>query len=148
MIHTENKTYVINTRDKTYSTVYTWDKTCNVMHTGDQTYHICILEIKLAMSCIPEIKLTIYAYWRQNLPMSFIPETELTVQFIWETNLTTAASMTKWLRPLILSTLNHSASHCCGFEPSSGHLRQANFCLRVVSCFTRDLPFSSHLMID
>ena len=43
--------------------------------------------------------------------------------------------MVEWLRTPIFSALNHSSSHCCGFEPSSGHVRQAKFCLRVVRWF-------------
>ena len=35
----------------------------------------------------------------------------------------------------IFSAPYHLSSHCCGFEPSSGHVRQAKFCLRVVRCF-------------
>ena len=35
---------------------------------------------------------------------------------------------------LALKSLNHS-SHRCGLQPSSGHVRQAKFCLRVVRCF-------------
>ena len=46
-----------------------------------------------------------------------------------------AAPVAKWLRSLIFNTLNHSSSHRCGFEPSSGHVRQAKFCLRVVRWF-------------
>ena len=43
--------------------------------------------------------------------------------------------MVEWLSPLIFSALNHTSSDCCGFEPSSGHVRRAKFCLRVVRCF-------------
>ena len=43
--------------------------------------------------------------------------------------------MAKWFRTLIFSTLNHSSFHRCGFEPSSGHVRQAKFCLLVVRWF-------------
>ena len=35
---------------------------------------------------------------------------------VWE------ASVAEWLRPLIFSTLNHSSSQRCGFEPSSCHM--------------------------
>ena len=38
----------------------------------------------------------------------------------------------EWLRTLIFSALNRSSSHRCAFEPSSGHVTQANFCLWVV----------------
>ena len=31
--------------------------------------------------------------------------------------------MAEWLRPLILSALNHLSSHRCGFKPSSGHVK-------------------------
>ena len=30
------------------------------------------------------------------------------------------------------AALNRSSSHCCGFELSSSHVRQAKFCMRVV----------------
>ena len=44
-----------------------------------------------------------------------------------------AAPVAEWLRPIILSALNRSSSHRCGFEPRLGsHVRQANFCLRMV----------------
>ena len=33
-----------------------------------------------------------------------------------------AAPMAEWLKTLIFSALNHSSSHRCGFEPSSGHM--------------------------
>ena len=46
-----------------------------------------------------------------------------------------AALVAEWLRPLIFSALNRSSSHRCGFEPSSGHMRQVKFCLRVVRWF-------------
>ena len=46
-----------------------------------------------------------------------------------------AAPIAQWLRTLIFSTLNCSSSHCCGFEPSSGHVRQAKFWLWVVRWF-------------
>ena len=60
-----------------------------------------------------------------------------------------AATVAKWLRPLMFSALNCSSSHPCGFEPSSGHVGQAKFCLRVVRCFfSGDLQFSPHLTID
>ena len=52
----------------------------------------------------------------------------------------------EWLRPLILSALNHLSSQPCGFEPNSGHVSQAKFCLQVV--FLGDVPFSPHLLID
>ena len=58
---------------------------------------------------------------------------------------TVVAPVVKWLRTLIFSTLNHSSSRRCGFEPCSGHMlvRQAKFCLLVVRCFfLGDLPFS------
>ena len=56
--------------------------------------------------------------------------------------------MAEWLRPLIFSALNRSSSHRCGFEASSGHVRQAKFCLRVVRCFFfGDLSFSPHLRL-
>ena len=41
--------------------------------------------------------------------------------------------LAEWLRMLIFSALNCSSSHCCGFEPSSGHVRKAKFCLQVVT---------------
>ena len=47
----------------------------------------------------------------------------------------TKKSVAVWLRALIFSALNRSSSHRCGFEPSSGHERQAEFCLRVVRWF-------------
>ena len=57
--------------------------------------------------------------------------------------------MVECLRPLILSALNRSSSHRFGFEPSSGHMRRAKFCLRVVRWFfLRIFPFSPHLPID
>ena len=31
-------------------------------------------------------------------------------------------TVAEWLRTLIFSALNHSSSHRCGFEPSSGHI--------------------------
>ena len=37
--------------------------------------------------------------------------------------------------PLIISALNRSSSHRCGFESRSGHVRQAKFCLQVVRWF-------------
>ena len=43
-----------------------------------------------------------------------------------------AAPVAEWLRPLNFTTLNCLSSHRCGVEPSSGHVRQAKFCLRVV----------------
>ena len=57
--------------------------------------------------------------------------------------------MAEWLRQLSLSALNRWSSHRCGLKPSSGRVRQAKFCLRVVRYFfLRDLPFSPHLLID
>ena len=54
--------------------------------------------------------------------------------------------MAKGLRTLIFNNLNHFSSHCCGFKPSSGHVRQAKFCLRCGQVvFLRDHQFSSHL---
>ena len=43
--------------------------------------------------------------------------------------------LTTRLRTLLFSALNCSSSHCCVFEPSSGHVRQTNFYLHVVKCF-------------
>ena len=43
--------------------------------------------------------------------------------------------MAEWLRQLSFSALNRSSSHRCGFEPSSGHVRQAKFCLWMVRWF-------------
>ena len=59
---------------------------------------------------------------------------------MWKTyhiykNTLSAASVAEWLSMLIISALNRSSSHRCGFEPSSGHMRQAMFCLRMVRCF-------------
>ena len=54
----------------------------------------------------------------------------------------------KWLRAQIFSTLNRSLSHPCGFEPSSGHVRQAKFCLGGQMFFLGGLPFSPHFIID
>ena len=42
--------------------------------------------------------------------------------FFSHTNLWQAAPVSDGLRTLILSALNHSSSHRCGFEPSSGHM--------------------------
>ena len=57
-----------------------------------------------------------------------------------------AAPVAKWLKTLIFSALNCSLSHRCGFEPSSGHVRRAKFCLGAVRCFfwgspVFDLPY-------
>ena len=46
-----------------------------------------------------------------------------------------AAHVAEWLRLLIFSALNRLSSHWYGFEPCSGHVRQAKFCLQVVRCF-------------
>ena len=50
------------------------------------------------------------------------------------------APVIEWLRLLICSSLNPSSSHGCGFEPISGHVRQAKFCLRVDGVFSRGSP--------
>ena len=72
------------------------------------------------------------------------------------------------LRKLIVSAQNHSSSHCCGFEPSSGHMwdkptsssesncllvtrQNDNHSRMLAGCqvfFLGDLPFSPHLSID
>ena len=61
-----------------------------------------------------------------------------------------AAPVAEWLRQLIISELNLLSSQRCGFEPSSGHVEQAKFCLWVVRWFffQEDLPFSPNLSID
>ena len=52
-----------------------------------------------------------------------------------------AAPVAEWLSSLIFSSLNRSSSHPSGFDPSSGHVRQAKFCLWVARWFSRGSPF-------
>ena len=58
--------------------------------------------------------------------------------------------MVEWLRTLIFSTVNRSSSLCCGFEPSSSHMRDSpsSACGGGQVVFLRNLPFLSYLMID
>ena len=55
--------------------------------------------------------------------------------------------MAERLRALFL---NHSIIlPLCGFEPRSGHMKQAKFCLRVCQVvFLEALPFLPHLLIS
>ena len=59
-----------------------------------------------------------------------------------------AAPMAEWLGPLFFSALNHSSSHHCMFEPSSGHVRRQVLLAGGQMVFLRDLPFLPHLVID
>ena len=63
------------------------------------------------------------------------------------THMEQAAPVAEWLRLRIFSALNCS-SHCCGFDPSSGHMRQAKFWVGGQVVFLGDLTFSPHLTID
>ena len=56
--------------------------------------------------------------------------------------------MTEWLRLLIFSALNCLSSHCCGFDPSSGHSETSQVLLAGGQVlFLEDPPFSPHLVI-
>ena len=60
-----------------------------------------------------------------------------------------ASPVAEWLRLLIFSTLNHSSSHRCGFEPRSGHLwNEPSSACEMSGFFLGDLQFSPHLLID
>ena len=54
--------------------------------------------------------------------------------------------MAELLRPLIFSSLNHSSSNHCGFEPCSGHSQVLLAGGQVF--FLGDLLFLPHFTID